>query len=167
MLIFTPLWWEIDIFYFKFGLYGKSNLEIDQSGVQTILVRFVEMCSFWTYLTRMYYLKENLAPHMTARYAARRTCWRRASFIGGIFFISLSFCVSKVCLVLFTLSSGICLSYIRMTNLSIVGRIPSMCAVVGVWTSVRRVHLTSSNLFYTDHAVRFPLPADFAKWLLM
>ena len=125
---------------------------------------------FPTKFFRAWYLrcfKENLAPHMTARYAARRACWRRASFVAGIFFISLSFCVSKVCLVLFTLSSGICLSYIRMTNLSIVGRIPSMCAAVGVWTSVRRVHLTSSNLFYTDHAVRFPLPADFAKWLLM
>ena len=38
-----------------------------------------------------------------------------------------------------------------------------MCAAVGVWASVRRVHLTSSTLFYTDHAVRFPLPADFAN----
>jgi len=57
VLIFTPFWQEIDIFYFKFGFYGKNNLRIGQSQIRTKLVTCFKIGSFWAYLTRKYYLK--------------------------------------------------------------------------------------------------------------
>ena len=56
MLILTPFWQEIDIFDFKFGFYGKSNLEVVQSQIQTKLLKYFEVGSFRTHLTRKYHL---------------------------------------------------------------------------------------------------------------
>lgn len=48
---------------------------------------------------------------------------------------------------------------IRMTNLSMIGMMSSMCAAVGVWARLHSVGETSLNLFQTGHAARFPLSA--------
>ena len=50
---------------------------------------------------------------------------------------------------------GLVHTVIRMTNLSMIGMMSSMCAAVGVWASLHSVGVTSLNLFQTGHAPRF------------
>ena len=94
---------------------------------------------------------QGVSSRMVAWYLARRTHWRIACFVDGMLSISLRFCVNKVCLALFL---EVSLSYIRITKLSIVGRISRMFAAAGVWASVRRAGVPSSNFLHTDHAIR-------------
>ena len=80
------------------------------------------------------------------------TCWHGASFVGGMFSISPPFCDKQSL-------PGLVHTVIRMTNLSMIGMMSSMCAAVGVWARLHSVGETSLNLFQTGHAARFPLPA--------
>ena len=71
-----------------------------------------------------------------ACYPTRSKCWYKLSCVGGIFSISLCFCVKRVCLALFTFSSEFPRSYSSTTNLSKVDRSSLTSSVVGVCASV-------------------------------
>ena len=94
-----------------------------------------------------------------AWYPTRSRYCTRASCVGGIFSISLPFCVKRTSLARFTSSSELPQSYSTTTYQSKVDRASPRTAADGVSARVHSAGVTLLKPFHDIQAVRLPLPA--------